>query len=80
MQMGYGKPRETIDLHVNVEEDLSTLSIEELQQRAQALVDQLADAQALADAIPAETVYPRPNVDLILLAPTSDSAEKEPEA
>jgi hypothetical protein len=54
LQMLYGKPREVIDLHVEVQEDLSLLSIEELAQRATDLLSQLEEARQLEEAIPAE--------------------------
>jgi hypothetical protein len=54
LQMRYGKPREIVDLNVTTYEDLSTLSVEELHERARELVEQLDDAKALAEAIDIE--------------------------
>ena len=51
----YGKPKESIDLHVGpLAEDLSALSIEELAQRAEAMTQQLREARELEAALPAE--------------------------
>jgi hypothetical protein len=52
----YGKPKETIDLNVGrIEgEDLSSLSLEELTQRAVELTQLLQEAQEIDDALPAE--------------------------
>ena len=49
--MVYGKPRETFDGHVAVE-DLSALSLTELEQRAADLVTQIREAKELEDALP----------------------------
>ena len=51
----YGKPKETIELQVGpLEEDLSSLSIEELAQRAEDMTRQLREAKELNEALPAE--------------------------
>lgn len=49
----YGKPIEQVNLNVQ-HEDLSSLSIEQLQLRAARLAQELEEAQALDEAIPAE--------------------------
>jgi uncharacterized small protein (DUF1192 family) len=51
----YGKPIEQIQMTVAMgQEDLSTLSLEELQERAASLTKALEDAKALDEAIPAQ--------------------------
>lgn len=52
----YGKPREQVDVNVSqsTDDDLSTLSIGQLEERAAQLVNQLAEAKALEAAIPAD--------------------------
>ena len=51
----YGKPREQVDLNISHStEDLSSLTIEELRERAEQMVNQLAEAKALEEALPAE--------------------------
>jgi hypothetical protein len=55
LQLIYGKPREQVDLNISQgPEDLSSLSIGELHARAEQLVNQLAEAKALEEALPAE--------------------------
>lgn len=50
----FGRPIEQVQLSITAgQEDLSTLSVEELQKRAQALAEQLEQAQQLEEAIPA---------------------------
>jgi hypothetical protein len=57
LQMLYGKPKEHVQLDVAVQqEDLSTLSVEELAQRAESLLSQLKDAKELEEAVNAEFV------------------------
>lgn len=51
----FGKPVENINLSV-VEEDLSTLSIDELREKMDGLAKQLDEAEALANAIPAQVL------------------------
>lgn len=51
----YGKPLEQLSLTVQ-SEDLSSLSLEELQQRAKTLSDKLQEAEDVASAIPADIV------------------------
>lgn len=52
----YGKPAEMINLNVTKGDDLSSLTVEELQERAKALSDQIDEMNALSDAIPADVV------------------------
>ena len=55
LQLTYGKPREQVDLNLSHStEDLTSLSIEELRERAEQLVNRLAEAEALEEALPAE--------------------------
>jgi hypothetical protein len=60
----YGKPSEHINMTVTPgTEDLAGMSIEQLQERAQELNNQLEEAKALADAIPVDVVqgpWPKP--------------------
>ena len=51
---GYGKPTEHIDLNLSAEEDLSSMSVIELLQRAEDLRKMLEEARALEEAIPAQ--------------------------
>ena len=60
LQMCYGKPREHIELTVAAEEDLTGMSVEQLEERATSLVQQLKEAQAVEDAIPGEVVIKPP--------------------
>jgi hypothetical protein len=51
----FGRPTETVSISVQrVEEDLSTVSVDELLERASQLQRQLEDAKQLNDALPAE--------------------------
>lgn len=51
----YGKPIEQVEIQVSqAHDDLSKLSVEELQQRARDLARQLEEAQQLEDALPGE--------------------------
>lgn len=53
----YGKPVENVNLNLSQgEEDLSSLSIAELQAKLQRVQDQLQEAQDLSEAIPGEVV------------------------
>ena len=47
----YGKPIEQVQVQVTTTEDLSQLSVEELQARAKAVFDTLEEAKAVRDAI-----------------------------
>lgn len=49
----YGKPVEQVNMSIT-HEDLSSLTIEQLQDRARALTRELEEAEALNNAIPAE--------------------------
>jgi hypothetical protein len=52
LSMVYGKPRETVDLSLTVQaEDFSKLSMKDLEQRAAEIASQLAEANALAQAL-----------------------------
>lgn len=51
----FGKPIEQVNVTVQPgQEDLSTLSVDELLRRAQELAKKLEEAQALQDALPAQ--------------------------
>lgn len=50
----YGKPTETVVLKAQEEEDLSTLSLQELQDRAAQLQSQIHEVRSIEDAINAE--------------------------
>lgn len=52
----YGKPTEHVNLTVSTTEDLSAMTIEELQQRAQDVAATLEEAKALEAALPATVV------------------------
>jgi hypothetical protein len=55
LHYAWGKPLEAINLTVTPgQEDLTTLSVDELMKRAKALSDQLEEASALQDALPGE--------------------------
>lgn len=56
----YGKPTEHVNLTVSQTEDLSLLSIDELQQRAQAVAATLEEAKALEAALPATATVVTP--------------------
>ena len=51
----YGKPLEQVQISVT-QEDLSQLSLQELQLRATKLAEQLKEAEDLANSIPADVV------------------------
>lgn len=51
----YGKPLEQVQISVT-QEDLSALSLGELQERARKLAETLQEAKEVADAIPADVV------------------------
>ena len=50
----YGRPKEMLEVSVSVQDDLSTLSVEQLALRAEELLRQLQDATDLESAIPTE--------------------------
>jgi len=51
----YGKPREEISLHINpIEDELSSMSLDELTEYAERVAAQVKDAAECNDALPAE--------------------------
>src|SRR5438128_861037 len=50
----FGKPQEQVQVNVSAAEDLSTLSVQQLYERAKQVQDKLAEAKALEDALPTE--------------------------
>jgi hypothetical protein len=80
-QMLHGKPTDRVELNVSaqVEEDLTKLSLDELEAMAKQISADLAEAKAIENSLPAEVVAEARRPALTLISPTDSPADSVPD-